>query len=468
MKNKLGTGWIIVTIALVLAMFLLVIPALSGIWSIADMPLRVCVALLGVGVTTLVTKVLLSSQSEGELKQAKSRKVFEEKMAIYKDFINFLYEVVKDGQLTKEEKLELQFQTSLVIMHCLPKNIGDISTAIGNILKTTCPQDEDKNWNSNPTKSIMLSLIGIVKVLRKDLYREEIDVEGDVIEEICEAFDNAKEADSPIQNTAPIIVPASPTPPAHKKEEASLDVTTSTPSDVILWNDAVMKWQEDGWQVDGDADAPGCLAIYSEGLFGQSRENVYIKVGYLAGEYYYIEAKYMDYRDFSQPLKWEYSGRRQKGLWYKPLDEPYCNLPEGTFAATLANDAGLQQHLISWVETLQPILQQFHLIARWEEEAGPRDGWKLILWYWTILGCEYDNQDEGTPYFDVRIGDKIEFQLSNRQGDRDKLKKTLARIGMSGKSIDDDIFVCLETLPVDSTEVVEKIHYWMQKIDEKV
>lgn len=475
MKNKFGTGWIIVTVALVLAMFLLVIPALSGIWSIADMPLRVCVALLGVGVTTLVTKVLLSSQSEGELKQAKSRKVFEEKLGIYKDFIDFLYEVVKGGQMTREQKLHLQFKTSLVIMHCLPESIGDISTAISNILRTTC--SEDAKESTNPTKNIMVSLVDIVKVLRKDLYNTEeaIDVDGKAIDGFCKAFDNAKETDTPIQTVVPTI-PVSTTPPAPKKEDVPSDALTSTPSAVSLWKEAVKKWQEQGWQIiDGNPDTYDGLTIYSENLFGQAKEDVYIKFGLLEGEYHYVEAKYKEYREFSQSLKWEFGGRRTYGTWYTPLDSPYCN-PDGKLADCLASDAKLQKHLIDWVEKLQPILCGYHRIVEWRDavKIKQRDGWNIIPFNWYILGCEWDNQEEGTPYFDVNIlknkdGETIELQLANRQGSREKLADTLKRIGLNNTQIEEDNWASIEKLPLDSdsAEVVERIHHWMQKIDNK-
>lgn len=74
-----------------------------------------------------------TNPKEGTLKR--DSKIFEEKLKIYQNFLNSLYKAVKDGKLTDSEKMELQFQTSLVAMHCDPKFIKTISDAVNGVIK---------------------------------------------------------------------------------------------------------------------------------------------------------------------------------------------------------------------------------------------------------------------------------------------------------------------------------------------
>lgn len=63
---------------------------------------------------------------EWRLMHDRSNVVFGEKLKIYQKFLDTLYNAVKDGELTESEKLELQYQTSLVAMHCEPENIQNL------------------------------------------------------------------------------------------------------------------------------------------------------------------------------------------------------------------------------------------------------------------------------------------------------------------------------------------------------
>lgn len=93
-------------------------------------------------------------------------------MKIYQNFLNSLYKAVKDGKLTDSEKMELQFQTSLVAMHCDPKFIKTISDAVNGVIKSTCPNKGDEH---TPQTALIASLFDVVEAFRQDLYPDEFE-----------------------------------------------------------------------------------------------------------------------------------------------------------------------------------------------------------------------------------------------------------------------------------------------------
>lgn len=99
---------------------------------------------------------------------------------------------------------------------------------------------------------------------------------------------------------------------------------------------------------------------------------------------------------------------------------------------------------------------------------GSYDNWKIFIWYWDMLACEYDNEEEGTPYMDIiekENSGKVLIQLANRQNDLEKLNKTLKRIGCENKRLKEDGYVILEEVSsVTAEDVSERVKFWIDKI----
>lgn len=103
-------------------------------------------AVLGVIITAIITMILLRGQSDNDVERERASKVFEEKLRIYQEYLQTLYDVIKDGSLSDEEKMQLEFQTSYVAMHCSPCYIASVSTAVKKIIEYTC-SEESKEIN---------------------------------------------------------------------------------------------------------------------------------------------------------------------------------------------------------------------------------------------------------------------------------------------------------------------------------
>lgn len=165
-----------------------------------ELPGRIMAAILGVVITATITQVLLQGQTQKEGTLKRDSKIFEEKLKIYQNFLNSLYKAVKDGKLTDSEKMELQFQTSLVAMHCDPKFIKTISDAVNGVIKSTCPNKGDEH---TPQTALIASLFDVVEAFRQDLYPDEFEKfdkedRDYAIKKFDDAYQNANEGeDSP-------------------------------------------------------------------------------------------------------------------------------------------------------------------------------------------------------------------------------------------------------------------------------
>lgn len=191
------------TYTLIAACLICLVAVYFRVFTDMELPGRIMAAILGVVITASITQLLLEGQTEKELrlkeeqankqreldekqkewqeKQARiseewrlkhdrSNTVFGEKIKIYQKFLDALYNAVKDGELTEFEKLELQYQTSLVAMHCEPENIQKLSEAVKQVISVVCEPNKQRSPNDN---TLLKTLFDVVEALRKNLYDKD-------------------------------------------------------------------------------------------------------------------------------------------------------------------------------------------------------------------------------------------------------------------------------------------------------
>lgn len=408
-------------------------------------------AVLGVIITAVITMILLKGQSDDDVKRERAVKIFEEKLRIYQDFLHTLYDVIKDKSLSDEEKTRLEFQTSYVAMHCDSKYIVTVSNAIKELIEYWCPSEEGgylnrKNKSGSPDP-LLDNLFCIVEAFRKDLYGDNFKFEDkhkhDTLENFSNAYRNAKSTDYNIEQEQQIKTP-------HTE-------------DTSIWDKALSKWEKGNWHVEGMSDQyDGFRMTNTDGNPGV------IDIGFWQG-HYYIQAAYDDDSDFSKPLKWEKGGRRSSGKWWQYLSEPYYNIAEGKFVETFKSNKELQQYIIDSVEQLKDIMKRHHRTATWKNEIGVYDNWKIFIWYWDILACELNSEEEGTPYMDIMedgTSGVVLIQFANRKDNKNLLQSTLKRMGCQDKEINADGYVVLEEVKsTDASVVSERVKYWIEKIN---
>lgn len=435
-------------------------------------------AVLGVVITAIITMILLRGQSDNAVEQERASKVFEEKLRIYQEYLQTLYEVIKDGCLSDEEKMRLEFQTSYVAMHCSPCYIASVSMAVKRIIELTCSEEKDNVNNggkSNAPEPLLENLFCVVEAFRKDLYGADFNFDSEhkqaTLFNFSEAYRNAKEgSDKQMDNRQHLVVDLNVSPenaplsaPMNKSFVDSLQKAEQhTDADRTLWEKAIARWKSEKWKVEDSLLIKDNLTICNE----EDNPGT-IQLGFREG-HYYIQAAYLDDTDFSKPLKWEKGGKRSKGLWWQYLPEPYLSIQEGKFLECFNRDQVLQQYVIDYIEQLKTVLMRYHRTVSWKEKVGNHEGWKMFIWYWDMLVCEYVCEEEGSPYMDIiekENNGKVLFQLANRQADMNKLNKTLKRIDCGNRQPQEDGYVILEELPSTKPEkVAEKAKFWIEKL----
>ena len=68
------------------------------------------------------------------LEKERNAEIFKEKLKIYQEYLHALCKILKDGEITSEEAVELQFLTSYISLHTRSKSIYKISANASNII----------------------------------------------------------------------------------------------------------------------------------------------------------------------------------------------------------------------------------------------------------------------------------------------------------------------------------------------
>ena len=440
-------------------------------------------AVLGVIITAVITMILLRGQSDDDVERERAAKIFGEKLRIYQDYLHTLCDVIKDHSLSDEEKIRLEFQTSYVAMHCDSKYIATVSNAVKELIEYCCPDEDGENLNrknrSGSPDPLLDNLFYIVEAFRKDLYGDDFKFDDkhkqDTLENFSNAYRNAKSNDGNVEKeqqriTVDLNVLSSSLANVGIASEKDLNdqksgqqVKTTHTEDTSIWDNALSKWEKEGWHIEGMSDQyDGFRMTNTNGNPGV------IDVGFWQG-HYYIQAAYDGDSDFSKPLKWEKGGRRSYGQWWQYLAEPYYNIAEGKFVETFKSDKELQQYITDNVEQLKDIIKRHHRTTTWKNGVGSHEHWDVFIWYWDILACQLYSNGEKTLYMDI-IEDgnsgNVLIQFANRNEDKEMLKNALKRMGCQDKEINADGYVVLEVVPSTNASVVsERVKYWIEKIN---
>ncbi len=452
-KYFISEPWLLLEL-IISAILVCMVAYVFQIFTETELPGQVMGAILGVLLTAVVTFILLRGQTNQEKELQRNAKIFEEKLKVYQNFLGKLYDAVKDGSLTDDEKKELQFQTSLVAMLCKPENIEEVSKAVKEVVNCVCPTE---NSASVGETDLLKGFFSIVDALRKDL--EDSDT----------GFSDAIKAETIGNFKAAFHVKPDP-------DDISDDIAPAeADSGETIWGSALTRWENSGWAVKIDDNWRGETSFAM-----QSKVNGnpgIISMGFYKG-HYYIQASYGWDTDFAKALKWSNGGQRSNGTWWKYLPELYDDIKEGDFGQALKENVGLQKFIIERIEYLQNVVMANHRTTLWKKavdeklaysvnDAAAVSRWTTRIWYWKTLVCESAGDKEGSLYFDILPADdkNVVFKFSNRDKNPELLGKTLVRIGLQDKISDmKDCIADICTTSSDAKDVAEKLSELLKKI----
>lgn len=329
---------------------------------------RLMAAILGVVITAIITQLLLQGQTDKEehlrksqqewqekqaqkseewrLKHDRSNVVFGEKLKIYQKFLDTLYNAVKDGELTESEKLELQYQTSLVAMHCEPDNIQKLSEAVNLVITVVCEPSKKRSPNEN---ALLKTLFDVVEALRKDLYAKDFkpfpdDVKEQTIGNFNAAYSKAKKGDDDEgkETKQHLLVDLNVLSDVNhamlnsskiegnsvSAENKATTVVDQRKYNTSFWEQAVERWTKARWTV-ASLESEDCplLITRNDGNPGM------IDMGFY-DNHYYIQARYEGDWNFSKCLKWDNGGRRQREMWWE-YPTLSMDVPKGGFITSV-------------------------------------------------------------------------------------------------------------------------------------
>lgn len=519
-----------ILITIILGVFILIGAWYFQVFTDYEVPSRMLAAILGVVITAIITQLLLSSQTNKEitlrqeqqkwqedqeaLKQARQKElatetrkwqeeqdkkneqwridhdrnntIFCEKLKIYKNFLDTLYNAVKDEELTDKEKIELQYQTSLVAMHCEPENILELSEAVRKVIIMMCKPDPLRSSNDNV---LLENLFDVVEALRKDLYAKDNiktfsdDVRRKTTKNFNDAYKISKESNTNVKDDkqhlsvdlnvlSDISCLLKSNKIEHEAELKSSDKESSEKSkayNTSVWDVAVKNWQGKDWTVKAmeNEDCP-LLITRNDGNPG------IIDMGFY-DNHYYLQARYEGDINFSKCLKWDNGGRRQREMWweYPPLS---MDVERGGFIEKFKSSPELQRYIIKKVNYLMEVIKKEHRTMQWMKAVGEHKDWQLFTWYWSTLACEWQNDDEGKVYMDTMPDDKdsskVIVKLGNRANNVEMLKRTLERIGHADKTnfIDttDNCYVTIATIDIPEHNTVAEANTVADKLKELI
>jgi hypothetical protein len=134
---------------------------------------------IGAILTTIITLILLSNQTESQENLTKTSVVYEEKLKIFNSFLETLGQCIEDGKLTAVETTKIVHSFSILRIHVSYKNAIKLENAISSINNSFFYYDE----NSMPNLTRLIELYtDISNVFRHELY-------GEKAEETLKTFD---------------------------------------------------------------------------------------------------------------------------------------------------------------------------------------------------------------------------------------------------------------------------------------
>lgn len=428
----------------------------SGSWPGSEASSQILSALAGAVVAAMITLFLLIGQTSGEEKKERNTKVFEEKLHIYQDFLQSLYDVFKDREVNLEEKISLQFKTAMLAIHTRSNHIQEISTSVGEIAKCLCTTKEDYN-----VEILQKSLFNIVGQFREELY------EG-------KEKDDVKALETTLSNFVEAYSAFGTEPDVNDSMEMGYSPIETQNEKIKLWNSARSRWEKK------DENGRQQWTMYYDGetirLHRPEEKEIHVQFGFWRG-HYYIQATYKGVGSFSQQLKWKFQGSKTYATWWNYLyDKEFYDMKEGEFWSKFSQSESMQKTLVEWFDRLIEIIDKQDVAVNRnhklnnliKENACSQKEWNIWYYWWDTLVCEdKKNEQMGVPFIDTFNEDgKTYIRLGNRKNSREMQKQIIQRIGLNENNIREDNRTDYAVIEPDKGDdlVVQKLAELMEKL----
>lgn len=423
-------------ISVFVMVLLLIAAVICHLFEWKDAPFQFLAACLGAGVTVIITNLLLTEQTRQqemlqsrqneaqkelqdiaktqELEQIMETKRYEEKLRIYQDFLKCLYEVIKDGNVTKEEAIQLQFQTSYITMHTESEHIKVIAQQVESIVGNL---KEDNNAD------LMRCLFSIVGEFRKELYLSKQTKDNDRNNKSDDSnnIEDAIKSFSSITNAVE-VKRRDNIETVSNNEQANIANNLKDFLKVLQANiePHLTQWIFESACSDNGININIGLKGYEEDV------RVFLSYDDNGEHYFQVHLEHDNTQEVYEHMKWKFGGRRNKWCWWKYLDvnwRPLASTPEimtCDWNVLLNYLTEKITGLTSYVETFIKVRQEIYYQI-------PKDkAVKIWMYYNDVVAIDYPDN----LFFDVILQDKgYTIQMGNRNDDVAAILNTLKQLG---------------------------------------
>ena len=167
--KKFKKYWFYLLLALSISLTILVINDLNDPF-IPQILQDINSGVIGAILTTIITLILLSNQTESQENLTKVSVVYEEKLKIFNNFLETLVQCLEDGNLSVSETTKIIHNFSILRIHISSENASKIENSLTSIDNTFFHYDE--NGIPNLTKLIDI-YTAITNVFREELYGDK-------------------------------------------------------------------------------------------------------------------------------------------------------------------------------------------------------------------------------------------------------------------------------------------------------
>lgn len=380
---------------------------------------EIATVLLGAMVTVVITYSLLKSQTAEQeklqraseeliLDREKNTKVYEEKLSIYKEYLNSLCEILEKHKVSEEQQIKIQFQVAAIALHTPYDKIEKISALLVDILKFMKRQETQGQDDTG----LLKALLRIVGTFKTELYlKSDLNETENVISKIVNNLQGALRVADTDGGPA-----ADNSDCSGKIKEGLLDELKVEPQyrNKRCWQ------QGPDWSY---------CKLFSDGLKWTNKSGQSVEIGFYQG-HYYIQANYPNATEFAKTMKWRYGGRRSYGQWWKHL-EAFYDIKQGEFLKVFAENEVLQKTVTLECCKLMGDLEAYDRMETHRQEVEAfnpsQEGvFYYFIWEFEILCCQFDDETYLRPFIDMQWdGNKVNISIGNRSDDANKLNEVL-------------------------------------------
>jgi hypothetical protein len=157
-------------LALSISLTIIVINNINGAIIIPQIVKDINSGVIGAILTTIITLILLSNQTESQENLTKTSVVYEEKLKIFNNFLETIGKCLEDGKLTSQETQKIIHSFSMLRVHITEENSLKLENAISSINNSFFYVDE---FNVPNISRYIELYTNLTNVFRQELYGDK-------------------------------------------------------------------------------------------------------------------------------------------------------------------------------------------------------------------------------------------------------------------------------------------------------